>query len=98
MKYLNKVLAKKLPKLQDSDLDNKAFFEHPASIPVDFALAIHAVLHNTAKADDWELIDEYRGKDKDVVSWFRQILKANGMVRIDQEVAWFTRELNMSMS
>jgi hypothetical protein len=70
-------------------------FEHPAAVPVPFALAVWAILHSAGTRADrlraWDLLD--RHPRAVALGWIRAILEANGAARLEEEMAWFGREL-----
>ena len=72
-----------------------ADFQHPADIPIPRALAVWTVMCSQATIDTWDLIDEWVddvGLDA-TLSDIRRILEANGSTRVDDEVAWWRREI-----
>jgi hypothetical protein len=68
-------------------------FTHHSSIPVDFAKAVWRIMHNKASADDWELIDKYVRKKKQVLEWIESILKDNKMLDNKEELEWWKNEI-----
>lgn len=70
-------------------------YMHPSSVPIDCAKALHRILHNSARAADWETLDAWArqvGIDI-VISLVMETLEMNGMKAGDQERAWWLREL-----
>lgn len=73
-------------------------FIHRAYIPVDFALSINFILHNTSCAKDWETIDAYI-LEKDlpsILQWIKYILEDNNIKRIPEEIKWWRKEIMKS--
>lgn len=69
----------------------KALFTHPFDVPVDVALAIHAIMHNKAGAETWELFDFYireQGRNW-LIECIRRTLVANGVSNIEEELEWW---------
>jgi hypothetical protein len=70
-------------------------FEHPAAVPVPFALAVWAILHEAGTRADraaaWEELDKHPRAV--ALGWIRDVLIANRAARLEAEMAWFGREL-----
>ena len=72
-------------------------FTHNAKIPVTFALAVHAILHNQATDQSWKVIDERvtsLGIDS-VLEEIKSIYTDNGgkASELDEELGWWKKEL-----
>lgn len=68
-------------------------YEHPAYVPISFALAVHRILHNKASVDDWELLDNHPREE--AISWIRDILDWNDIANAEQEMDWWQRQLTI---
>lgn len=71
-------------------------FSHPADVPVDRALAVHAVMHNVATKAHWDSIDEWvRWNSKQhVVSSILRIIEMNAPdTDLDAERAWWNAQI-----
>ena len=73
-------------------------FQHPADIPVDFAMSVYNILHNKATYKEWETLDKYLAQQKPVYDWISMILITNGVEDTDKEIAWFKKQLAKGMS
>lgn len=72
-------------------VNRMANFKHPADIPVEVAMAIYRIMHNSAAAQDWELLD--RQDPKILIGWLRGLLTANGVQDVERELLWWRKEL-----
>ena len=73
----------------------KALFTHPFDVPVDVALAIHAVMHNKAGPEAWELFDFYieqQGRNW-LIECIKRTLVSNGVTNLEEELDWWENEL-----
>jgi hypothetical protein len=68
-------------------------FHHDIKIPADFALAIYNIMHNLASHKEWDLIDSYRAKKKDVFGWIESILKDNNQPNLKVEMDWWKEQI-----
>jgi hypothetical protein len=66
-------------------------FTHPAHIPVAFALAVHAVLHNQATERQWAAIDAASSR-KQALKWIASIYKANDSEWTEKEEQWWLQQ------
>ena len=64
-------------------------------IPKDFAMAVHAIAHNQATFEQWELIDKYLTNKQPVFQWIESILKDNGTKPqlLKREMEWWKRQI-----
>jgi len=65
-------------------------FKHDEAIPVEFAVAFWAVLHNRASAECWECLRNYHREQ--ALEWAESILRMNRW-EINRHLGWFKREL-----
>lgn len=72
-------------------------FTHPADIPVEFALAVHSALHNTATATDWEILDAVNSEGE-ALDWIERIYEANGQDWSEVEQQWWQAQLGSAPS
>lgn len=66
-------------------------FQHPASVPVPFALSVYRIMHNQASAADWEEIDKVSRTQ--ALRYIHQILVANETPHLGDEMDWWGVEL-----
>jgi hypothetical protein len=68
-------------------------FSHDPSVGLEFAKAVHSIMHNMASAVDWEIIDSV---PKDIaLGRVRSILSDNGISgdELEREMGWWKREI-----
>ena len=65
-------------------------FNHPATIPIPFALAVFDAQHEKATADTWDIFDRYTRKQ--AITWVREILEANEW-EVQKNLDWWKKEL-----
>ena len=68
-------------------------FHCPSAVPLRFALAVWAVMHNEARPSDWQEID--RVPPAQALAWVEAVLRANGCGRVEEELAWWAAELTV---
>lgn len=69
-------------------------FQHPAHIPVSFALAVQAVTHNQATERDWAKIDLVSRTT--AMTWIEAIFDANGTpFGLDERQWWLQQFANL---
>lgn len=73
-------------------------FHHQGNIPVKFAMAVYAIMHNQADVEEWELIDQYRIQNQPVFEWIKSILTDNATPDVDQEMRWWASQLNKGLN
>lgn len=70
-------------------------FQHPANIPMHFALAVYHIMHNTANADHWDIIDNHVATKglKGTLEDIKGILVANNTPNVESELQWWKNEI-----
>lgn len=64
-------------------------FNHPAHIPVTFAMAVYNIMHNSPTDQNWAAIDEYKAQ---ALGWIEEILISNGSKNMDREMEWWRNQ------
>lgn len=72
-------------------------FVHPGDIPVKFALAVYAVMHNQAKALHWKDLDRAHAQGK-ALGWIERIYEANDLTWSKAEQQWWQAQLGSAPS
>jgi hypothetical protein len=71
-------------------------FEHPAHVPVAFTLAVWTIMHQAGSRENqvlaWEVLD--RQPRRQALAWIKDVLAANNVPRLADELAWWGRQLH----
>jgi hypothetical protein len=69
--------------------------EHPAHVPVPFALAVWAIMCQAGSREDraafWEELDKYPRAQ--ALAWIEEILVLNKVPRLPEELRWWNEQL-----
>lgn len=68
-------------------------FVHPGDIHPLFALAVHAVLHNNATWETWDILDKEYEEVSETLAAITRIYKENNQPWTDRERSWWSKEL-----
>jgi hypothetical protein len=72
-------------------------FQHPAHVPVAFAVAVWRILCMAGTREDqalaWEELDKVPRRQ--ALEWIKEVLVANPAPRLAGEMAWWERQLRM---